>query len=218
LADESRSEDQQSGGDCQDQNQTGGTDGHSREKAADPGQDQDDALRRSDPEGVVQGGGIDQIRDGRVRPKEVDDPEEVVDAEIVDRVARRVNREFRRIITSYSGPLPQSSEFGAYEQVLPGAADRIMSMAEKALDAQVEIDKTLAEGDTKSVRRGQWQSTGIVTFSLAGALVAVLVKAPWEAVAVFGAPGIFEFGSSLIRAIREPRKSTDDDSKKADDE
>ncbi|OBF70499.1 hypothetical protein A5750_23290 [Mycobacterium sp. 852002-51613_SCH5001154] len=94
--------------------------------------------------------------------------------------------------------------------MLPGAADRILSMAEKALDAQVEVDTTLAHGDTRSVRRGQWQSTAVVVLSLAGALTAVLVKAPWEAVAVFGAPSIFEFASSLVRAIREPRKSDDD--------
>ncbi|MBR3248745.1 DUF2335 domain-containing protein [Candidatus Saccharibacteria bacterium] len=38
----------------------------------------------------------------------------------------------------YHGPLPPSTEFRKYEDVLPGAADRIMKMAEKSLDAEVE--------------------------------------------------------------------------------
>lgn len=32
---------------------------------------------------------------------------------------------------SYAGPLPPASEFKGYEEVLPGAADRILSLAEK---------------------------------------------------------------------------------------
>lgn len=33
----------------------------------------------------------------------------------------------------YSGPLPACDDFARYEQVLPGAADRIMAMAEEGL-------------------------------------------------------------------------------------
>ena len=31
----------------------------------------------------------------------------------------------------YVGPLPPSKEFGGYEQALPGAANRILAMAEQ---------------------------------------------------------------------------------------
>lgn len=38
----------------------------------------------------------------------------------------------------YSGPLPPASEFKRYDEVLPGAADRIIKMAEKSLDAEIK--------------------------------------------------------------------------------
>lgn len=48
-----------------------------------------------------------------------------------------------------SGPLPSAAEFSRYEQVLPGAADRILSMAEQSLQAEIdgqrEIRKIYAE-------------------------------------------------------------------------
>jgi uncharacterized membrane protein len=159
---------------------------------------------------VGEGGHVDQVGDERgVASRDVDAPD-VVEAEVVKRVARRVTREVKRTLT-FRGPLPPSTEYRAYNEVLDGSADRILTMAEKALDAQIEVDTTLAKGDVKSVRRGQWQSTLIVAGSLGCALVSVFVKAPWEATAVFMGPGLFEFGSSLVRAIREPKK-TDDDS------
>lgn len=36
-----------------------------------------------------------------------------------------------------SAPLPTVNEYRGYEQVLPGAADRIMTMAEKSLDMEI---------------------------------------------------------------------------------
>lgn len=47
----------------------------------------------------------------------------------------------RRIVTlsqSYEGPLPPAGEFAKYEKVHKGAANRIIGMAEKALDAEVK--------------------------------------------------------------------------------
>ncbi|MDR1100263.1 MAG: DUF2335 domain-containing protein [Treponema sp.] len=39
----------------------------------------------------------------------------------------------------YSGPLPTSREFQGYEQVLPGAADRILAIAEKESEHRHDI-------------------------------------------------------------------------------
>ena len=82
-------------------------------------------------------------------------------------------------------------------------------MSEKALDSQIEVDTTLAHGDVASVRRGQWQSTVVVAGSVVCALVTALLKAPWEVSVAFLAAPVFEFGSSLVRAIREPRRDSD---------
>ena len=44
-----------------------------------------------------------------------------------------------------SAPLPTVDEFAGYERIQPGAADRIITMAEKSLDAEIEAQKTSNE-------------------------------------------------------------------------
>ncbi|OBG21760.1 hypothetical protein A5765_21680 [Mycolicibacterium celeriflavum] len=150
-------------------------------------------------------GQLDTVGHGALQPDEVDGGAQTVEAEIVESVAKKAaRREVKRTLTSYRGPIPPAAELQAYDNVLPGAAERILHMAEKSLESQIEVDTTLAHGDVASIRRGQWQSTAIVGASLIFAFAAVLLDAPWQVVAVFLVPGIFEFGSSLVRAIREP--------------
>jgi uncharacterized membrane protein len=63
----------------------------------------------------------------------------------------------RRISMSHmemtSGPLPSANEFSKYEQVLPGAADRILRMAEDSLKAEIDGNsemRKIFEGDRKA--------------------------------------------------------------------
>lgn len=44
-----------------------------------------------------------------------------------------------------SAPLPTVDEFAGYERIQPGAADRIITMAEKSLDAEIEAQRTSNE-------------------------------------------------------------------------
>jgi hypothetical protein len=135
--------------------------------------------------------------------------DEVVDAQVVEAVKREVARELRTVVRSWRGPIPPGSELQAIDFAVPGGADRVLRMSEKALDSQIEVDTTLAHGDVASVRRGQWQSTVVVAGSVVCALVTAVLKAPWEVSVAFLAAPVFEFGSSLVRAIREPRRDSD---------
>lgn len=159
--------------------------------------DRGDEIECSDSLRLDENGGLDQVGDG------VDG--EIVEPEVQRAAERAVNTVVRQQL-SYRGPIPPASELKAYDAVLPGAAERILHMAEKALDSQVDVDTTLARGDVESARRGQWQSTVVVLVCVGAALTAAILGYPWPVVAVFMAPGIFEFGSSLVRAIREPER------------
>ncbi len=69
-----------------------------------------------------------------------------VEPEVVppEEARQEVRAALRHIIsTSYDAPIPPAEQFAKYENVLPGAADRILRMAEKANDA--EIGKTKYE-------------------------------------------------------------------------
>ena len=48
-----------------------------------------------------------------------------------------VTIEVRRQMVSYEGPLPPSAEFGRYNEILPGAAERILAMAEREQEARL---------------------------------------------------------------------------------
>ncbi len=52
---------------------------------------------------------------------------------------------------SFNGPLPAPEDFQQYEQVLSGAADRILKMAEKQITHRTDLEKTIVN---KNFRQG----------------------------------------------------------------
>ena len=62
-------------------------------------------------------------------------------------------------MTAMSGPLPPSHEFASYEKTLPGAADRILRMAE---EAQKAVDILASHGEQASVIGRVTDSEGVV--------------------------------------------------------
>ena len=46
---------------------------------------------------------------------------------------------------SFSGPLPPPEYLEAYEKVMPGAPDRLLTMTEKQVDHRIELEKTIVK-------------------------------------------------------------------------
>ena len=117
---------------------------------------------------------------------------------------------FRAKRTVRTGPLPSADELEKYEAVLPGAADRIVRMAEGQAGHRAELE-------TEALRQeGQRSWAGLVSGALltlgfeALALMAVLVDRPWFAVAFAAFPlpailGAFVYGTRSRRREREQR-------------
>jgi len=88
------------------------------------------------------------------------------------------NRQQNPIISSsqslmYFGPLPPSKEFGNYEQTLPGAANRILAMAEQESEHRRKNEEKIVIHSMKKSGRGQIfafilaiLSLGLVLFSI----------------------------------------------------
>lgn len=55
----------------------------------------------------------------------------------------------------YSGPIPPARELQQYEKILPGAAERILNMAEKQQQHRQKIEEKAVETNSKSALRGQ---------------------------------------------------------------
>lgn len=52
-------------------------------------------------------------------------------------------------VTAHSGPLPAVEDFAGYERVVPGAGDRILTMAERQQDGRLEHNRAQAEKDNQ---------------------------------------------------------------------
>ncbi len=105
---------------------------------------------------------------------------------------------------SFQGPIPPPEDLQGYEEVLPGASNRIVTMAEENSKHRRSMEKTIIEGNISLSKRGQWmgfflaiffvlialflafngyQKLGgiLITTTLIGALVIfVLHERPWE--------------------------------------
>lgn len=57
---------------------------------------------------------------------------------------------------SFNGPLPAPEDFQQYEKVLPGAADRILSMAEKQLSHRTDLEKEIVAKNFRQSSIGQY--------------------------------------------------------------
>jgi uncharacterized membrane protein len=68
-----------------------------------------------------------------------------IDAKTSSIIAGVIRREIRAI--EFSGPLPHPKILEGYERVLPGSADRILSMAENEGEHRRTIEKTIVKTD-----------------------------------------------------------------------
>lgn len=57
---------------------------------------------------------------------------------------------------SHQGPLPTPEDYGGYEAVLPGAAERILTMAESNLDHRQSLERDIFDAEHSLQSRGQW--------------------------------------------------------------
>jgi uncharacterized membrane protein len=119
---------------------------------------------------------IEKRLDGLLPPGERD--------EIIRRVVAVMHSE------SFSGPIAHPGHLREYELILPGAADRIIGMAEKQQDHIIAMERTVVEKEFSDRRWGM--VLGALTFGLliGGALAAGLNDKTAVALAFLGAAAI----------------------------
>ncbi|WP_202613639.1 DUF2335 domain-containing protein [Ornithinimicrobium cerasi] len=115
---------------------------------------------------------------------------------------------------SHSGPLPDPSQLGHYEQILPGLADRIVSMAEQEMTSQQSDRRTLVNAESHSTVVATWM-LGLLPYALA-------IMAAWfawqglDAVAAITAIGVV--AALLPRLMEAWRGRPGDDASLTDEE
>lgn len=100
--------------------------------------------------------------------------------------------------SSFKGPLPLPSIMAGYDRVVPGAAERILRMAEESVTFQQKIAMAALSALSSDTRRGQWFAFLIATLALITGGVAVLVGHPFAGATIVsttlaGGVGTFVF-------------------------
>jgi len=84
----------------------------------------------------------------------------------------------------FSGPLPPPEVMSQYNQIIPGAAERIFTMAEQNAIHQREIENSAMTFKAEEVKRGQQYGFGIGIFAFITCIVALLFGSEKTATAI----------------------------------
>lgn len=133
-----------------------------------------------------------------------------------------VNRPITKFVSArWRGPLPPPTELEKIEQIIPGAADRLLRMAEQDLQGALQMAEKeqasriqAAEKEQahriedsrrghEDSRRGQWLGWLLAAGALTAAVVVSLFHAPWQvSVALVGIPVL-----GAVQALIRGRKA-----------
>lgn len=80
---------------------------------------------------------------------------------------------------SFSGPLPHPELMSKYEQIQPGFAERIISMAEHQQDHRIDCERKIIDGSMSETRRGQWLGFSVALLFLGAATALGLTGHDW---------------------------------------
>ncbi|MBK8294170.1 MAG: DUF2335 domain-containing protein [Solirubrobacterales bacterium] len=119
----------------------------------------------------------DEVGEDSPEPSEIveDAPEEVEGEEVTNLDDPEVQERIIRIVESHTGPIPHPSIAKGYEELMPGATDRLFSMVEVEGERRHAYAMEDLKQGHKSVRFGIGLTTVAVTLIAVAALVAAVI-------------------------------------------
>ena len=109
------------------------------------------------------------------------------------------------------GPLPPPEVLKRYEEVIPGAANRILEMAENQSKHRMQLEKNDSRRSFFGLAAGFLLSLGII----GGAIYLIVRGEAWAAVSLIGInvaalAGVFVYGSRTLRNHERPTPESTD--------
>ena len=120
-------------------------------------------------------------------------------------------------MAQFQGPLPHPDHLQKYESVLPGAADRILTITEDSVDHDINMERLALDAeirardaevhardtDAKESRQGLYCGTGLFAMLITAAFAALLVSnAPLRAAALFLSTAAIGSTVAIIKLTR----------------
>jgi uncharacterized membrane protein len=106
----------------------------------------------------------------------------------------------------WQGQFPPPEAVEHYDKVLPGTFNRLITMTEKLLDAQIAEAKEIRTFSNSETTRGQILGTVTTWLAMAGALVCAYLGQPWVAGGFLGVP-VMAVARSLIESSKKEKAS-----------
>lgn len=93
----------------------------------------------------------------------------------LDQQTKQVIRQETRtqISQAFSGPIPPPEILGGYNDLIPGAAERIFAMAEKQAEHRRGIERDAVSEEIRSNRFGQWGAVFVSTLGIAAGVFTI---------------------------------------------
>lgn len=127
-------------------------------------------------------------------------------------VVAKEHKEFRQEITEikaflqhFSGPLPPPEAFAKYEQTIKGAADRIITMAEKQQEHRQIIEKQIVKSDIINEKLGLVFGLIVALSAISGGIWCAVKGQTWAAVAI-GGGGVAGLVAAFVQGTRIRKK------------
>ena len=105
--------------------------------------------------------------------EEPSNPEEIILDAIPDKEKKKEAQDAIMLIRqeAFFGPIPPPKAMAEYEALLPGSADRILSMAEKQQEHRMALEKEAVKSELAQNRRGQVFGFIVFLLSLSAGIV-----------------------------------------------
>jgi uncharacterized membrane protein len=108
-------------------------------------------------------------------------------------------------VTSYSGSLPPAEELAKYNAVLPGAAERILSMTETQLKHRIKMEEIVIPSQQQESAEGQKIGYRIALAFLIGSVAVTIAGYPWVG-GVLGGSTIVGLVTVFVLGKQEQRR------------
>ena len=122
----------------------------------------------------------------------------------------RTSLEATQVVASmqmtFQGPLPPAIELQSYNQIVPGAAERIIALAEKQAAHRMELEKHAVAEQLRQSARGQIFALIIGVAGITGAVVVGITGNAWVAGTIATA-SLGTLAVSFITGKRQEQRS-----------
>lgn len=109
------------------------------------------------------------------------------------------------LASSFSGPLPPPNILMGYEKTCPGAADRIIKMAETQTKHRQKLEKSVVGSNIDNEKVGMWMAFILTVGLMCSGIYLIKDGKGWGGYAAVFLPVIFHAGNYVYNKQKEER-------------